>query len=202
MMVLFFLKFPGKLPIKVYYGRWLVEGNPPVILFDLGMVVWNEHKWKKELWDACQIGLPNDDREANNALLFGFLTAWFLGEFWVQHGSEQRPYIIGHFHEWLAGVGLLLCRLRHLPVATVFTTHATQLGRYLCAGKTDFYNRIDKFDLDREAGERRIYQRYCLERAAAYCAHSFTTVSRITAFEAKHFAQAQSRCHHTQWTQS
>jgi len=49
-----------------------------------------------------------------------------------------------HCHEWQAGVGLIALRTRHVDVATVFTTHATLLGRYLCAGKTDFYNNLDK----------------------------------------------------------
>ena len=50
--------------------------------------------------------------------------------------------MVAHFHEWLAGVGLILARLRKIDVATVFTTHATLLGRFLCAGNTDFYNNL------------------------------------------------------------
>uniref|UniRef100_A0A8C8YBP9 Glycogen [starch] synthase n=1 Tax=Prolemur simus TaxID=1328070 RepID=A0A8C8YBP9_PROSS len=100
--------------------------------------------------------------------------------------SEEKPYVVAHFHEWLAGVGLCLCRARRLPVATIFTTHATLLGRYLCAGAVDFYNNLENFNVDKEAGERQIYHRYCMERAAAHCAHVFTTVSQITAIEAQH----------------
>uniref|UniRef100_A0A3P9M948 Glycogen [starch] synthase n=2 Tax=Oryzias latipes TaxID=8090 RepID=A0A3P9M948_ORYLA len=100
--------------------------------------------------------------------------------------SEEPPHIVAHFHEWLAGLGLVLCRKRQLPVATIFTTHATLLGRYLCAGSVDFYNNLSKFNVDKEAGDRQIYHRYCLERAAAHCAHVFTTVSQITAIEAEH----------------
>jgi len=54
------------------------------------------------------------------------------------------PRIVAHFHEWQAGVGLIALRTRHIDVATVFTTHATLLGRYLCAGNIDFYNNLDK----------------------------------------------------------
>uniref|UniRef100_A0A8C5ULS5 Glycogen [starch] synthase n=1 Tax=Microcebus murinus TaxID=30608 RepID=A0A8C5ULS5_MICMU len=100
--------------------------------------------------------------------------------------SEEKPHVVAHFHEWLAGVGLCLCRARRLPVATIFTTHATLLGRYLCAGAVDFYNNLENFNVDKEAGERQIYHRYCMERAAAHCAHVFTTVSQITAIEAQH----------------
>uniref|UniRef100_A0A8D3CSL3 Glycogen [starch] synthase n=1 Tax=Scophthalmus maximus TaxID=52904 RepID=A0A8D3CSL3_SCOMX len=98
----------------------------------------------------------------------------------------DKPNVICHFHEWQAGPGLILSRSRKIPMATVFTTHATLLGRYLCAGNTDFYNNLGRFNIDKEAGERQIYHRYCLERAAVHCAHVFTTVSEITAVEASH----------------
>ncbi|XP_043536039.1 glycogen [starch] synthase, muscle-like isoform X1 [Chiloscyllium plagiosum] len=168
---------------KVYFGRWLIEGNPCVILFDVGATAWSLDRWKAELWDCCSIGIPWYDREANDAVLFGFLITWFLGEF-VSQCEGNCPFIITHFHEWLSGVGLIMCRFRKIPVATIFTTHATLLGRYLCAGNVDFYNNLAYFDVDREAGERQIYHRYCMERAAVHCTHVFTTVSEITAVEA------------------
>lgn len=56
----------------------------------------------------------------------------------------DKPNVIGHFHEWQAGPGLILARSRKIPMVTVFTTHATLLGRYLCAGNADFYNNLDK----------------------------------------------------------
>lgn len=68
----------------------------------------------------------------------------------------------------------------------MFTTHATLLGRYLCAGSVDFYNNLQYFDVDHEAGKRGIYHRYCIERSSAHCADVFTTVSHITAYESEH----------------
>ncbi|KAB1254394.1 Glycogen [starch] synthase; liver [Camelus dromedarius] len=66
-----------------------------------------------------------------------------------KHGCQvtdhaDGKHVIVQFHEWQAGTGLILSRARKLPIATVFTTHATLLGRYLCAANTDFYNRLDK----------------------------------------------------------
>ena len=85
------------------------------------------------------------DRETNDTLIFGYAFVWFLEEFYKLIEEERgRPLIVAQFHEWLAGVGLILCRTRHLDVATVFTTHATLLGRHLCAGAVDFYNNLDK----------------------------------------------------------
>lgn len=94
--------------------------------------------------------------------------------------------VVAHFHEWQAGLAIPLCRKRHIDVTTVFTTHATLLGRYLCAGSVDFYNNLQYFDVDHEAGKRGIYHRYCIERSATHCADVFTTVSHITAYESEH----------------
>uniref|UniRef100_H2YK47 Glycogen [starch] synthase n=1 Tax=Ciona savignyi TaxID=51511 RepID=H2YK47_CIOSA len=169
--------------IKVVTGRWLIEGYPKVVLFDLDSAWDKYNSWSWELFDKTGIGIPDHDNETKRCVLFGFLTAWFLGEFRAQCG--KKSVIIGHFHEWL-GVGLLMCRMREIDISTIFTTHATLLGRYLCAANVDFYNNLDKFKVDIEAGNRQIYHRYCMERAATHSAHVFTTVSDITALEAQH----------------
>lgn len=174
---------------QVHFGRWLIEGSPYVILFDIAAAAWNLDRWKGDLWDASKIGLPYHDREANDSLIFGSLVAWFFKELTDQ--LQDKPNVIAHFHEWQAGTGLVLSRARKIPLATIFTTHATLLGRYLCAGNADFYNNLEKFNIDQEAGERQIYHRYCLERAAVHCSHVFTTVSQITAVEANHMLHRQ-----------
>ncbi|XP_065646602.1 glycogen [starch] synthase, muscle isoform X2 [Hydra vulgaris] len=169
--------------IKIVYGRWLIEGTPKVILFDLESGRKWLNVWRKELWEVASIGIPDSDAETLNCLIFGGLVAWFLGKF---RFINQDVLMTAHFHEWMAGIGLIFSRTRHLDISTVFTTHATLLGRYLCAGSIDFYNNLDKFDCDAEAGNRQIYHRYCLERSAAALAHVFTTVSQITADESEH----------------
>lgn len=173
----------GERGISYMYGRWLIEGAPRVILFDINSAAHFLNEWKSDLWNLAGIPAPGSDTETNDAVLLGYLTAWFIGELCC-HETERA--IILHAHEWLAGVAIPLCRERKIDCATIFTTHATLLGRYLCAGSVDFYNNLDKFDVDYEAGKRGIYHRYCIERAAAHSADVFTTVSHITAYEAEH----------------
>ena len=168
--------------LKVLTGRWLIEGSPYVILFDLGSLWYKLPEWKKELWEVCKVPSYDEDTEQNNATVFGFICAWFLSEY----SSRQKNIpIIAHAHEWLAGVCMPLIRSWNLDIATIFTTHATLLGRYLCAGEVDFYNHLRSFDVDKEAGQRQIYHRYCIERGATHNADVFTTVSHITAYEAE-----------------
>ncbi|XP_076451063.1 glycogen [starch] synthase-like [Babylonia areolata] len=169
--------------IKVFFGRWLIDGYPKVILFDIGSAAWKLDEFKHQLWEHAGIGIPWHDRESNDAVIFGALVTWFMSEFIKNLPGD--PVVINHFHEWLAGAGLILERLKQLNVSLIFTTHATLLGRYLCAGSADFYNNLGKFNLDKEAGDRQIYHRYCMERAAVHCAHAFTTVSEITGTESE-----------------
>jgi len=173
---------------NIICGRWLVEGNPKVILFDIGSAAGHMNSFKQELYEKARIGVAHADTECNDVVIFGFMVAQFLADFSVKsrNYSDLPPRIIAHFHEWMSGVALILLRLWKVDLATVFTTHATLLGRNLCAGKEDFYNKLSHFNLDNEAGKRGFYHRYCLERAAVHLAHVFTTVSEITGLEAEY----------------
>lgn len=170
----------------------MVDGNPQIILFDIGSAAWKMDLFKEELWATSHIGIPHLDVESNDAVILGYMIASFFQEFtrcvksYTEENGYGPPRVVAQFHEWQAGVGLIALRTRHIEVATVFTTHATLLGRYLCAGNTDFYNNLDKFSVDEEAGKRQIYHRYCIERAASHLSHVFTTVSEITGYEAEH----------------
>ncbi|KAB7503164.1 Glycogen [starch] synthase, partial [Armadillidium nasatum] len=182
-----FFEFPDDSPLftvtnivrsfgwKVHTGRWLVDGNPQIILFEIGSAAHNLDRWKQELFDGSRIGIPSSDVECNDSFREH-----------LEQEADTPPRIVSHFHEWLAGIGLIMLRVHKIDVATVFTTHATLLGRFLCAGAVDFYNNLDKFNIDEEAGQRGIYHRYCMERAAAHLSHTFTTVSEITGIEAEH----------------
>ncbi|KAI6108673.1 glycosyltransferase family 3 protein [Pisolithus croceorrhizus] len=169
--------------VKSLYGRWLIEGAPRVLLFDTGSAFHRLDEWKGDLWNLAGIPSPPNDTETNDAILFGYLVACFLGEY---VSRQVDTAVVAHFHEWQAGVAIPICRKRHIDITTIFTTHATLLGRYLCAGNVDFYNNLQYFDVDHEAGKRGIYHRYCIERAAAHCSDVFTTVSHITAYEAEY----------------
>ncbi|KAI9707782.1 MAG: glycogen synthase isoform 1 [Candelina mexicana] len=169
--------------IEIIYGRWLIEGAPRVLLIDTKSGYGHLDEWKTDLWNTAGIPVPSGDDETSEAVAFGYLATWFLGEY-VAHEKERA--VIAHFHEWLAGVALPLVKMRQIDVVTIFTTHATLLGRYLCAGSVDFYNNLQYFNVDAEAGKRGIYHRYCIERAAAHACDVFTTVSHITAYESEH----------------
>ena len=169
--------------IHAHFGRWLITGNPRVLLFELGPSYSNLDNWKRWLWDSCRLTAPAGDRETDDAVVFGGMLCRFFQE--LCRAIEDGRRIIAHFHEWMASAALPLIRHHGLPVATVFTTHATLLGRYLCASDGDFYRRMHHLNPDAEAARLNIYPRYAMERAAAHSSHVFTTVSEVTAREAE-----------------
>jgi len=167
--------------IKVHFGRWLVKGYPRVFLLDLES---SRHKlpaWRSEL----QAGFEKpEDTETNDAIIFGYQTAYFLQAI-MDASPTDRP-ILAHFHEWLAAVGLIVSKRWNLRVATLFTTHATLLGRWIAAANVDLYGRLLFINPDEEAGRRQIYPRHWIEVGATRGADIFTTVSEITGIEAEH----------------
>lgn len=78
--------------IEVMYGRWLIEGAPRVLLINTGTGYRWLDEWKGDLWAAAGIPSPDSDSETNEAIVFGYLVAWFLGE--VRVCSSNRVLII------------------------------------------------------------------------------------------------------------
>lgn len=66
--------------IQTLYGRWLIDGAPRVLLFDTSTAYHKLDEWKGDLWSTAGIPSPPDDSETNEAIVFGYLIAWFLGE--------------------------------------------------------------------------------------------------------------------------
>lgn len=167
--------------IPCHYGRWLIPGRPRVILLDYRARYGQLHTDKYLLWKDHGISAPSDDGEINEVVAFGATVTQFFAELASVAGG--RP-LLAHFHEWMGGYAVPRIAHLRLPVTTVFTTHATLLGRYLANNNPYFYQHLDHTDADGEAAKFQIYPRFALERAAAHAATVFTTVSEVTAREA------------------
>lgn len=57
-----------------------MDGNPQIILFDVGSAAWQMDSYKQQLWDTTSIGIPHLDVEANDAVILGFMVAQFITE--------------------------------------------------------------------------------------------------------------------------
>lgn len=171
--------------ITVHYGRWLVKGYPRVYLFELNSPGINSMKvagWRRDL----QGSLGNEyDSEANNAINFGFQVAHFFKAFYERFRDET--YILGHFHDWLGSVGLIVLQRWGIKIPTVYTAHETLLGRRMCSDGTNAAGVMadPMFSASREAERRQIANRHWIEVNSAKYATIFTTVSDVLAKEAE-----------------
>jgi glycogen(starch) synthase len=164
------------------FGRWLVPGHPAVVLLNPACVADRLNAIKREIWEREQISLLRSDAWLDNAASFGFLCERF---FKALCADAALP-VIGHFHEWMSALAIPALRRGGVPVATVFTTHATQIGRFLAMESADYQRQIGCVDWLATARRFQLEAQASFERAAAQGAHVFTTVSRTTAVECEH----------------
>lgn len=167
----------------VHYGYWMVSGRPKVVLFDLGSVMHRLGEIKYLLWEHHSISTPGGDFLLNDVLAFGELVKIFLTELAGVAASKKK--ILAHFHEWMSATGLPGLRRDKIKVKTIFTTHATLLGRYLAMNDPNFYDHLPFMDWQQEARHFNIESNVMIERAAAHGAHIFSTVSEVTAAECR-----------------
>lgn len=168
----------------VHYAEWLITGKPRVVLLNPNAI---EDKalnvLKYLLWKNHSIR-SGDSALVNQVIAFGYLTKLYLDELVKLKLKEQG--LVAHFHEWMSGLPILDIRRDGLPVKTVFTTHATQLGRHLAINSPLFYAHLPFFRWEDEAKKFGVETESAIEYGCAQNCDVFTTVSEVTARECKH----------------
>lgn len=170
--------------VRVHCGQWLITGRPNVLLIDTRSVMVRLADIKYYLWRDCGIGSPPGDQDFDESVAFGAVVADVLEA--IQRRLSPRP-VIAQFHEWQAAGALPFLRQRNIPIATVFTTHATLVGRALSAASANLYDHLTQIDGAAVAYQHGFGHRFELEKAAAHRCDVFTTVSEITGQEAQQF---------------
>jgi glycogen synthase len=171
--------------LKVYYGNWLITGKPKIVLFDFASIYDQVNAIKGRIWDNHKISTLGVEELVNQTIALGEMIRLFLGQ--LAQENKSKTNIVVHFHEWMAATCLPDLKKEKVKISTVFTTHATMLGRYLAGNVPNFYDVIDRFDWHKEAKHYGIEAQACFERAAAQKADVLTTVSDITAKECQYF---------------
>jgi glycogen(starch) synthase len=167
--------------MEVHYGNWLITGKPKIVLFDLASLMSEVDIVKGRIWENHKISTLGVEDLVNQTIIFGELIRLFLSQLAVKNKAKKD--IIVHFHEWMASTCIPDLRKEKVKISTVFTTHATMLGRYLAGNVPNFYDVLDTFDWHKEAKHYGIEAQASFERAAAQKADVLTTVSDITAKE-------------------
>jgi len=170
--------------IVCHCGKWLIEGEPQAILVDFSALWPNVNRYKKELWDDYRVDSMDSGFEFDEPAVWGYAVGRLIEQAALANPAKKT---VIHCHEWLAGAALLFAKKFGAGAASVFTTHATTLGRSLAFAGREFYAGIENINPAEEAYRYRIQAKHLLEAAAARECSVFTTVSEITGVECKYF---------------
>ncbi|MDE6304679.1 MAG: glycogen/starch synthase [Paramuribaculum sp.] len=167
--------------IEVRVGRWEVPGRPVAVLVKFDSLYAHKNEFYGRMWDLYQVDSLHAYGDYDEACAFALASAMVMES--IARFNAPAGNIVAQFNEWTTGMGLLYIK-DHLPeVATVFTTHATSIGRSICGNGKPLYDYLPGYNGDQMAGELNMQSKHSLEKAAAHQADCFTTVSDVTARE-------------------
>ena len=170
--------------IICHYGRWMMEGKPQVILIDFVNYRDRANDIKRAMWEWYKIDSLSAGHDYDEPVIWSYTVGMLLERL---SKSIKEKKIVAQFHEWLSGTGLLYLKKKNVKIATVFTTHATVLGRTLANSNIDLYNVWENINPDQEVYKYHIESKHLVEKSSAAFADVFTTVSEITGVEASYF---------------
>ena len=170
--------------LDVRTGRWNIPGNPLVILVDFKPFFAKKNEIYGWLWEHYQVDSLHAYGDYDEASMFSYAAALVVESFYHYYLDESKK-VVYHGNEWMTGLGLLYLNY-HLPqIATLFTTHATSIGRSIAGNMKPLYDYLFAYNGDQMAGELNMQSKHSIEKQTAWHVDCFTTVSDITANECK-----------------
>ncbi len=170
--------------LKVRVGRWTVPGEPIAILVDFNPFFEQKNEIYGWLWENYGVDSLHAYGDYDEASMFSY-AAGLVVESYYNHYLNKGQRVIYHANEWMCGLGALYIK-SHLPqIGTVFTTHATSIGRSIAGNQKPLYDYLFAYNGDQMAGELNMQSKHSIEKQTAHHVDCFTTVSDITANECK-----------------
>lgn len=180
------LQLPWGISIRV--GRWDIPGAPQVVLVNRGETARHLSDIYGEMWRDYGVDSLHSYGDYEASCAFAVASAIVIQAL-TQHLKANPSRVVAHFDEWTTGMGLLYLKNREPRVSTIFTTHATSIGRSICGNGKPLYDYFHQYNGDQMAVELNMQSKHSLEKAAAHNADCFTTVSEVTARECEQLLQ-------------
>ena len=171
--------------IRVKTGRWKVKGKPLTILVDFSQFFSSKDDVLKFLWESYRVDSISGQWDYIEPVLFGAAAGKVI-ESYVNYFCSATDRVVAHFHEWMTASGGLYLQ-KHSPyVATVFTTHATVMGRCIAGNGLPLYGDMTRLNADELARRFNVVAKHSLEKTSAANFDCFATVSDLTARECRY----------------
>ena len=170
--------------LKVRVGHWNVPGKPAVVLVDFKRYYEHKNEIYTECWNDFGVDSLHAYGDYDESSMFSYAAGKVVESYYnyyLRDMDEVRA--VYQANEWMTGLGLLYVK-KHVPeVATIFTTHATTVGRSIAGNNKPLYDYLFAYNGDQMAQELNVESKHSIEKQAAHNADCFTTVSQITAKE-------------------
>ena len=173
--------------LNVRVGRWMVPGEPIAILVDFVPFYEKKNEIYGWLWENYSVDSLHAYGDYDEASMFSYAAALVVESLYkwnVERGAwNENTKIIYHANEWMCGLGALYVNNKLPQVGTIFTTHATSIGRSIAGNMKPLYDYLFAYNGDQMAGELNMQSKHSIEKQTAHHVDCFTTVSDITAKE-------------------
>ena len=168
--------------LQIKIGRWNVPGTPPVILVDFKQYFKERDSFFYSMWDSFQVDSMHAYGDYDESCIFAYAVGKVIESFYHFYKLESKK-VAALFNEWMLGMGALYIQKQIPAIATLFTTHATSIGRSIAGNNKALYAYMDGYNGDQMARELNMEAKHSLEKQTAHYVDCFTTVSDITAHE-------------------
>lgn len=171
-------------------GYWEIPGRPKVMLVDYTACFDEKEQLYNNLWNDYQVDSLHAYGDYDDSVIFGYAVGRVIESFHKFYLTENSPVVV-QAHEWQSGAAALYLK-KHLPsVGTIFTTHATSIGRSICSNGKPLYDYFEGYNGDQMAAELNVRSKHSIEKQSALNVDCFTTVSDITARECKQLIERE-----------
>jgi hypothetical protein len=176
-----------KYGIDIRVGRWTIPGEPIAVLIDFNPFLTEAfcNDIYGKAWEYFGVDSIASYGDYAESAVFGHLSGLIVESYYTYFKLGAKTNVIAHFNEWMTAFGLFYLKRNMPEVATVFTTHATSIGRSICGNEKPLYGYMSGYNGDQMARELNMVSKHSAEKMAAHLADCFTTVSDITAVECK-----------------
>ncbi len=165
-------------------GRWDIPGQPVAVLVDFKPFFEKKNDIYARMWEDYQVDSLHAYGDYDEASMFSY-AAGKVVESYYHFFLDDTKRVVYHANEWMTGMGALYINKVLPQVATIFTTHATSIGRSICGNNKPLYNYLSAYNGDQMAWELNMQSKHSIEKQTALNVDCFTTVSDITATECK-----------------
>ena len=169
--------------LTIRIGRWKVPGQPVAILVDFFPLMAQKETIYGKVWETSGVNSLGAYGDYDESSMFGYASGMIVESYIKCYGISSKIPVAAHFNEWMTSFGLFYIRTHQPQVATLFTTHATSIGRSIAGNHKPLYDYLSEYSGDQMAGELNMVSKHSTEKQAAHLADCFTTVSHITAIE-------------------